>query len=154
MEKEIKRKAGFHISPYLHSTFGEILGTLIYDGTWVGKDSPIPNVNGIRKDVIDGMKECGITAIRWPGGCAADHYHWKDGTWVGKDSPIPNVNGIRKDVIDGMKECGITAIRWPGGCAADHYHWKDGIGKERKRRFQNGDYACFKGCAANRARFE
>ena len=83
MEKEIKRKAGFHISPYLHSTFGEILGTLIYDGTWVGKDSSIPNVNGIRKDVIDGMKECGITAIRWPGGCAADHYHWKDG--IGKE---------------------------------------------------------------------
>ncbi len=25
------------------------------------------------------MKEAGITAFRWPGGCCADHYHWQDG---------------------------------------------------------------------------
>lgn len=83
MDMTLQIKPEFHISPYLHSVFGEILGTLIYDGTWVGKDSPIPNVNGIRKDLIDGLKDGGITAIRWPGGCAADHYHWKDG--IGKN---------------------------------------------------------------------
>ncbi|MGI5893675.1 MAG: alpha-L-arabinofuranosidase C-terminal domain-containing protein [Candidatus Merdivicinus sp.] len=83
MKEELRIKEDFCISPYLHSVFGEILGTLIYDGTWVGKESEIPNINGIRKDLIDSLKEGGITAIRWPGGCAADHYHWKDG--IGSD---------------------------------------------------------------------
>lgn len=67
------------IRPFLHGAFGEFFGNVIYDGTWVGKNSPIPNVDGIRKDLIDGLIEAGITAIRWPGGCCADHYHWEDG---------------------------------------------------------------------------
>lgn len=69
----------YFINPFIHSCFGEMLGTCIYDGTWVGKDSSIPNINGIRKDVIEGLKDVGIPAIRWPGGGAADHYHWQDG---------------------------------------------------------------------------
>ncbi|MGI6563787.1 MAG: alpha-L-arabinofuranosidase C-terminal domain-containing protein [Clostridia bacterium] len=80
------------ISPFLHSTFFEYFGSTVYDGIWVGKESPIPNVDGIRKSVIDGCREAGIAAVRWPGGCCADHYHWKDG--VGKERksrihPIP-----------------------------------------------------------------
>lgn len=71
------------ISPYIHGTFFENFGTTTYDGIYVGKDSPIENINGIRKSVIDGIKEAGITAIRWPGGCCADHYHWKWG--IGKE---------------------------------------------------------------------
>lgn len=67
------------INPLIHSTFFEYFGSVIYDGIWVGKDSSIPNVEGIRKDVITGMKEAGIKGARWPGGCCADHYHWKDG---------------------------------------------------------------------------
>lgn len=79
MSGVLKIKENFNINPFIHSVFGEMLATVIYDGTWVGKDSPVPNINGIRKDVIDGLKEAGVTAIRWPGGCAADWYHWKDG---------------------------------------------------------------------------
>ena len=71
------------VSKHLHSVFFEYFGKVIYDGIWVGKDSKIPNVDGIRKDVIDGCKEIGVGAMRWPGGCCADHYHWKNG--VGKE---------------------------------------------------------------------
>ncbi len=67
------------LHPTLHSVFGEFFGDVIYDGTWVGKDSFIPNVDGIRLDLIEGLKEAGVAAIRWPGGCCADHYHWMDG---------------------------------------------------------------------------
>jgi alpha-N-arabinofuranosidase len=69
----------YYINPYLHSVFFEFFGKAIYDGVWVGRDSPIPNSDGIRQDVINGCIEAGIKAMRWPGGCCADHYHWRDG---------------------------------------------------------------------------
>ena len=70
---------GPRISPYLHSVFGEFYGRVIYDGIWVGRDSSVPNTDGLRNDVIAGCREAGVTAVRWPGGCCADHYHWRDG---------------------------------------------------------------------------
>ncbi|MBE6609877.1 MAG: hypothetical protein E7634_04345 [Ruminococcaceae bacterium] len=81
----MKRIDTHKISKYMHGTFAEFFGRTTYDGIWVGKDSSIPNVNGIRRDVIDGIKECGLTSFRWPGGCCAEKYHWMDG--IGKDRP-------------------------------------------------------------------
>ncbi len=80
-----QKKNEFRVSKYLHSVFFEYFGHVIYDGIWVGKDSEIPNIDGIRKDVIEGCRELGVGAMRWPGGCCADHYHWKNG--VGPDRP-------------------------------------------------------------------
>ena len=67
------------ISKNIYGHFSEHLGRCIYEGFYVGEDSPIPNVNGMRKDVVDALKEMGIPVLRWPGGCFADEYHWKDG---------------------------------------------------------------------------
>lgn len=67
------------INPEIYGHFAEHLGRCIYGGFWVGKDSPIPNVNGYRKDVLDAFKAIKIPSLRWPGGCFADEYHWKDG---------------------------------------------------------------------------
>src|SRR5580698_171408 len=44
------------ISPEIYSHFIEHLGGVVYDGVWVGPDSKIANVNGIRKAFIDTMK--------------------------------------------------------------------------------------------------
>lgn len=77
------------IRPTLHSVFGEYIGDIIYDGTWVGRDSQIPNIDGIRLDLIQGMKEAGVAAIRWPGGCTADHYHWMDGVGPVRRKRLP-----------------------------------------------------------------
>lgn len=74
------------IAPELHSQFIEFLGNCISDGIWVGKDSPIPNYNGLRKDVVDALKNLQPPVVRWPGGCYADMYHWRDG--IGKDRRI------------------------------------------------------------------
>ena len=63
----------------IYGCFSEHLGRCIYEGTYVGEDSPIPNVNGMRTDVVTALKEMGIPVLRWPGGCFADEYHWKDG---------------------------------------------------------------------------
>ncbi|MBO4905304.1 MAG: alpha-N-arabinofuranosidase [Lachnospiraceae bacterium] len=73
-----KEKKG-HINPEIYGHFSEHLGRCIYEGLYVGEDSDIPNVNGMRKDVVEALKELQIPLLRWPGGCFADEYHWKDG---------------------------------------------------------------------------
>jgi hypothetical protein len=40
----------------IYGQFAEHLGTGIYGGVWVGKDSSIPNVRGIRKDVVEALR--------------------------------------------------------------------------------------------------
>ena len=67
------------ISRYIYGNFSEHLGHCIYGGIFVGKDSSIPNVNGIRTDVVEAMKAIRLPVLRWPGGCFADEYHWRDG---------------------------------------------------------------------------
>ncbi|MCM1251326.1 MAG: alpha-N-arabinofuranosidase [Clostridium sp.] len=73
-----KNKKG-HINPEIYGHFSEHLGRCIYEGLYVGENSDIPNVNGMRKDVVDALKEMQVPVLRWPGGCFADEYHWKDG---------------------------------------------------------------------------
>ena len=46
---------------------------------WVGEDSPLPNVRGMRKDVLEACRRLGPTIIRWPGGTPAGVYHWREG---------------------------------------------------------------------------
>lgn len=67
------------INRNIYGHFSEHLGRCIYEGIWVGEDSPIPNTEGIRNDVVEALKNLNIPVLRWPGGCFADEYHWKDG---------------------------------------------------------------------------
>ncbi|MCR2047609.1 alpha-N-arabinofuranosidase [Acetatifactor muris] len=68
-----------HLNPELQGHFSEHLGRCIYEGIYVGENSDIPNVNGMRTDVVEALKEIHVPVLRWPGGCFADEYHWKDG---------------------------------------------------------------------------
>jgi alpha-L-arabinofuranosidase len=67
------------ISPKLHGQFSEHIGGVIYDGVWVGEASTIPNVGGIRKELITKLQQLNVPVVRWPGGCFADSYDWRDG---------------------------------------------------------------------------
>ncbi|MBL4575555.1 MAG: alpha-N-arabinofuranosidase [Opitutaceae bacterium] len=67
------------IDRHVYGHFAEHLGSCIYGGIWVGEDSEIPNVRGIRKDVVAALRAIRIPNLRWPGGCFADEYHWEDG---------------------------------------------------------------------------
>ena len=42
------------IEPEIYGHFSEHLGRCIYEGIYVGEKSEIPNVNGMRTDVVDG----------------------------------------------------------------------------------------------------
>ena len=68
-----------HINPEVQGHFSEHLGRCIYEGIYVGENSDIPNVNGMRTDVVEALKEMKVPVLRWPGGCFADEYHWMDG---------------------------------------------------------------------------
>jgi alpha-N-arabinofuranosidase len=72
-------KPGPKVDRHIFGQFAEHLGTGIYGGVWVGPDSPIPNVRGIRRDVVAALKAIRVPNVRWPGGCFADEYHWRDG---------------------------------------------------------------------------
>lgn len=67
------------INKEIYGHFSEHLGRCIYEGIYVGENSNIPNENGMRKDVVDALREIKVPVLRWPGGCFADEYHWKDG---------------------------------------------------------------------------
>jgi len=70
---------GAVINRNIYGHFAEHLGRLVYEGLWVGEDSPIPNTRGLRNDVVVALKELHVPVLRWPGGCFADEYHWRDG---------------------------------------------------------------------------
>jgi alpha-L-arabinofuranosidase len=72
-------RPGPTIERNLYGHFAEHLGRGIYEGLWVGPDSPVANVRGIRSDVVAALKELNPPVLRWPGGCFADEYHWRDG---------------------------------------------------------------------------
>src|SRR5580658_9026138 len=67
------------ISPNIYGHFTENLGGVIYDGIWVGENSKVSNVGGIRRALVDALQKIKSPVIRWPGGCFADSYDWKDG---------------------------------------------------------------------------
>jgi alpha-N-arabinofuranosidase len=80
------------ISPLQHGHFIEHLGGVIYDGVWVGEDSKIANIGGVRKALVDAMRQIGPTVMRWPGGCFADSYDWHDG--IGPRASRPRRNNF------------------------------------------------------------
>lgn len=65
-----------------HEVFGLLMERLgrqwTNNGIFVGTNSTIANTNGMRNDVIEGFKECGVGAAQWPGGCAANGYAWQN----------------------------------------------------------------------------
>jgi alpha-L-arabinofuranosidase len=75
------------ISPNIYGHFLEHIGGVIYDGVWVGEDSKIPNIGGIRKDLIDEMRKIKAPIVRYPGGCFADSYDWRDGVGPAEKRP-------------------------------------------------------------------
>ena len=96
-----------HISPEIYGHFSEHLGRCIYNGIYVGENSPIPNTDGIRNDIIEAFRNIKAPVFRWPGGCFAEEYHWQDG--IGEKAlrrKIVNTNwgGVTEDNSFGTHE--------------------------------------------------
>lgn len=100
-------KMHYKISRNIYGHFSEHLGNCIYGGFWVGENSSIPNIRGIRTDIVEALKRIKVPVLRWPGGCFADEYHWMDG--IGPRSQRPtmintNWGGITEDNSFGTHE--------------------------------------------------
>lgn len=90
---------GAKIDRNLFGQFAENLGHGLYEGIWVGPDSPIPNTRGIRKDVVSALRDLKVPNVRWPGGCFADQYHWRKG--IGPTAQRPaTLNSAWGGVVD------------------------------------------------------
>ena len=75
------------ISPNVYGHFAENLSGVVYDGLWVGENSKIPNIQGIRKELVEEMRKIKPSVVRFPGGCFADSYDWKDGIGPAEKRP-------------------------------------------------------------------
>lgn len=108
------------INKNIYGHFSEHLGHDIYGGFYVGEgNKKIPNRNGVRLDVIEALKKLKVPVLRWPGGCFADHYHWKDA--IGPKSqrkPIENMmwGNVREDNSFGTNEF-LNMCEWLGADA-------------------------------------
>jgi alpha-N-arabinofuranosidase len=72
----------------LFGSFLEHLGRAIYEGIY-DPASRLADSNGLRKDVIDEIRQLGVPIVRYPGGNFVSGYNWLDG--VGPKSDRPRV---------------------------------------------------------------
>jgi alpha-N-arabinofuranosidase len=129
-------KTGAKIDRNLFGQFAEHLGTGIYEGVWVGPDSPIPNTRGIRNDVVAALKALKVPNVRWPGGCFADEYHWRKGigpagtravtlnpNWGGV--PEPNTFGTHEfmDFVDQIGAEAYLSVNLGSGTPQEAADW-------------------------------
>lgn len=85
----ISPSGNVEIDKNIYGQFAEHLGGCVYGGLWVGEDSPIPNTDGYRNDVLQAIRDLKVPVMRWPGGCFADEYHWMDG--IGPKEKRPGI---------------------------------------------------------------
>ena len=84
------------ISKNIYGFFVEQIGTLIDGGVWVGENSDIPNINGIRKELVEKLRTIKAPVFRW-GGCTSEVYDWRDGIGPRKSRPVTLGVGYRAD---------------------------------------------------------
>src|SRR3984893_3187440 len=70
----------------LFGSFLEHLGRAIHEGIY-DPASKLSDSNGIRKDVMDEVKNLGVPIIRYPGGNFVSGYNWLDGVGPRQDRP-------------------------------------------------------------------
>jgi len=140
------------ISRHIFGQFAEHLGKGIYEGIWVGPDSPIPNTRGIRNDVVAALKALHVPNVRWPGGCFADEYHWRKGLGPANHRPAtinanwggvtePNTFGTHEfmDFLDQIGAQAYLSVNVGSGTVEEAADWleyltagpPDALGAER-----------------------
>jgi alpha-N-arabinofuranosidase len=75
-----------NIDDKIYSSFVEHMGRVVYSGIYE-PTHPTADEEGFRQDVLDKVKEMGVTGIRYPGGNFVSCYDWKDGVGPVKERP-------------------------------------------------------------------
>lgn len=120
-------KPGAVIDRHLFGQFAEHLGSGIYGGIWVGKDSKIPNTRGIRNDVVAALRALKVPNVRWPGGCFADQYNWRRGVGPERKPAVGEPNTFGTDeFMDFAQQIGTEAyisVNLGSSTAQDASEW-------------------------------
>jgi alpha-L-arabinofuranosidase len=66
------------VNPRLFGSFVEHMGRCVYGGLYE-PGHPTSDENGFRGDVLELVRELGVTAVRYPGGNFVSGYKWEDG---------------------------------------------------------------------------
>ncbi|KAB8287222.1 alpha-L-arabinofuranosidase [Bifidobacterium ramosum] len=104
------------VPPRLFGSFVEHLGRCVYGGIYE-PDHPTADENGFRQDVLDLVKELGVTCVRYPGGNFVSNYNWEDGTGPRDQRPV------RRDLAWHCTETNQMGID-------DFYRWSQKSGTE------------------------
>lgn len=75
-----------NISPRLYGSFLEHLGRAVYDGIYE-PSHPSADADGFRTDVIELVRELGVSAIRYPGGNFVSGFRWEDSVGPKEERP-------------------------------------------------------------------
>ncbi len=67
------------IDERMYGSFLEHMGRVIYSGIYEPENQSADE-DGFRTDVLQAVKEMGVTAVRYPGGNFVSTYRWEDGT--------------------------------------------------------------------------
>jgi len=99
----------------LFGSFVEHLGRCVYTGIYEPGHSSA-DANGFRTDVLDLVRELGVTTIRYPGGNFVSSYRWEDGVGPVADRPVrldlawhsTETNEFGTDEF--MRWCGVAGV--------------------------------------------
>jgi alpha-L-arabinofuranosidase len=72
----------------------------------------VPNVDGLRKDLIEQMRKIKASVVRFPGGCFADSYDWQDGIGPPTSARAARISGLAKLRQNRQPATATTRIRW------------------------------------------
>jgi alpha-L-arabinofuranosidase len=75
-----------NINPRLFGSFVEHLGRAVYGGIFEPSHATADE-QGFRKDVLELVKELGVTIVRYPGGNFVSGYNWEDGVGPPEQRP-------------------------------------------------------------------
>ncbi|BAQ32494.1 alpha-N-arabinofuranosidase [Bifidobacterium scardovii] len=118
-EATIRLDAGTRVAdvpPRLFGSFVEHLGRCVYGGIYEPGHAAADD-QGFRQDVIDLVKELGVTCVRYPGGNFVSNYNWEDGTGPRSQRPV------RRDLAWHCTETNQMGID-------DFYRWSQKTGTE------------------------
>ncbi|MEV5407268.1 alpha-N-arabinofuranosidase [Thermopolyspora sp. NPDC052614] len=104
------------VDPRLFGSFVEHLGRCVYTGVFE-PGHPAADEQGLRRDVLDLVRELGVTLVRYPGGNFVSGYRWEDG--VGPERPVrldpawrsiePNAFGLG-EFMTWARRAGVTPM--------------------------------------------
>ncbi|MET7486334.1 alpha-N-arabinofuranosidase [Streptomyces sp. NPDC005538] len=74
------------VNPRIFGSFVEHLGRCVYTGIFE-PTHPTADTEGLRQDVLDLVRELGVTTIRYPGGNFVSGYKWEDSVGPAESRP-------------------------------------------------------------------